>query len=139
MHTYGMTEEKAKHILDFLARNAGYCKMSIRRKYGPDKSRQFVIVCKRKLEPDDMLYDDDYLLYAANRLWPHLLVISIESKSYANALKTIFKLSRDGKDIFCSNSLVLSARTSLEEILIEMDLKDEFYRRTSKKNSRLSC
>ena len=123
MHEYGMTEEKAKHILDFLAKKAGYCKLSIRCKYGPDKSRQFVIVCKRKLELDDMLYDDDYLLYAANRLWPHLLVISIGSKSYANALKTILKLSKNGKDIFCRNSLVLSAQTSLEEILIEMDLE----------------
>ena len=39
------------------------------------------------------------------------------------ALKTILKLSKNGKDIFCRNSLVLSAQTSLEEILIEMDLE----------------
>ena len=39
-------EDKAKEILDFLARDAGYCKLSIKCRYGPDKSKHFFIACK---------------------------------------------------------------------------------------------
>ena len=119
-----LSEDKAKEILDFLAREAGYCKLFIRRKYSYEKSRQFVVACKVKLELDDTLYDLDHQLYAANRLCPNFLIVSLKSMSYVNALKTILKLSKDGKDIFCRNSLMLPAYTSLEEIIIKMDLKD---------------
>ena len=118
-----LDEDKAKEILDFLARKAGYCKLSIKRKHDNDKSRQFVIACKPKLDLDDTLYDIDYVLYAANRLCPNFLVISLRSMSYANALKTMLKLSRSGKDMFCRTNLMLPAYTSLEEIIIKMDLE----------------
>lgn len=117
-----MTEDKAKKILDFLAKKAGYRELSIKSKYGSDKVSQFFIVCKRKLEPNDVFYDVDYRLYVAYHLYQDFSIISIGSKSYANALKTMLEISKDGKDIFCRYSLMLPARTNLEEILIEMDL-----------------
>ena len=118
-----LTEDKAKEILDFLARKAGYCKLSIICKYDPDKSRQFIIACKPKLNLDNTLYDVDYVLYAAHHSRPDFLTISIRSMSYANALKTVLKLSKNGKDIFCRNNLILPVHTSLEEIIIKMDLE----------------
>lgn len=122
MHTYDLTEDKAKEVLDFLAKKAGYCKLSIKCKYGSDKSRQFIIACKRKLEPNDVFYDVDYRLYVAYHLYQDFSIISIGSKSYANALKIMLEMSKNGKDIFCRYSLMLPARTNLEEILIKMDL-----------------
>ena len=119
-----LSEDKAKKILDFLAKKAGYRELSIRSKYCSDKANHFFIICKQKLEPDDVFYDVDYRLYVANHLYPNFSIISINSKSYANALKIMLEMSKDGKDIFCRYSLMLPARTNLEEILIEMDLKN---------------
>ena len=117
-------EEKAKEILDFLVKKAGYCELSIRSRYGHYKSSQFVITCKPKLDLDNTLYDIDYQLwYAANHSFPNFSIISLRSMSYTNALKTVLKLSRSGKDIFCRNNLILPVHTSLEEIIIKMDLE----------------
>ena len=120
-----LTEEKAKEVLDFLVEKAGYRELSIRSKYGSDKVSQFFIICKRKLEPDDVFYDVDYRLYATNHSYPTFVIIAIRSKSYVNALTTMLEMSKHGKDIFCRNNLILPVHTSLEEILIEMDLENE--------------
>ena len=95
-----MTEEKAKEVLDFLAEKAGYRKLSIRSKYGSDKVNQFFIICKRKLEPDDVFYDVDYRLYATKHSYPTFVIIAIRSKSYVNALTTMLEMSKHGKDIY---------------------------------------
>ena len=103
-----LSEDKAKEILDFLAKKAGYCKLSIKCKrnyalnyaFNYDKSKQFVIACKAKLELDDTAHDVDYLLYAAKNLCPNVLTIFLRSMSYVNALKTMLEMSKNGKDIF---------------------------------------
>ena len=50
------------------------------------------------------------------------LVITLGSRSYAKMLEYLLKLSQSGKEIRCFN-VFLPACCSIEEILIEMDLK----------------
>ena len=114
-----MTEKKAKEILDFLAKNAGFDEIAIKIKH---PSKQYIIGCKRHYDNGIIFY----LLYAVSTN-KSIDVLSIRSMSYKEALKTLLKKSReDAKYIWCCSSdrLFLSRHASLEEILIEMDLSN---------------
>ena len=107
-----MTEDKAKQILDFLARKIGYDEVVI--------SRRFAMVGCRK-------QDDIHFLYMlSNDVNISTSICCSSSMSYAEALENILKMSKDA-NIYSGfvKNLFLRQNTSLEELLIEMDLKDE--------------
>ena len=113
-----MTENKAKEILDFLAKKAGFEEIAIKLKY---PSKHYMLGCKSHYDNGIIFY----VLFVKSESNKSNDVLSIRSMSYKEALENLLKKSReDAKDIWCCSSerLFLSRHASLEEILIEMDL-----------------
>ena len=117
-----LSEEKAKDILEFLARKIGCDNISFAKSM--NDAYNYIIVC------------ECLGCYAVcdTRLMP----IGVCSPLYAKILEGLLEMSKDGKDIFCVSifcasrkKLFLHARASLEEILIEMDLDNGLKRRKS--------
>ena len=112
-----LSEEKAKDILEFLARKIGCDNISFAKSM--NDAYNYIIVC------------ECLGCYAVcdTRLMP----IGVCSPLYAKILEGLLEMSKDGKDIFCGfkDKLFLHAHTSLEEILIEMDLDNGLKRRKS--------
>ena len=111
-----LNEDQAKHILDVLARKTGYDNINVIKSELGSKHNMYFIVCG---------FLDKHIRYALCDV--HLMPIYVCSSSYAKILECLLEMSKDGKDIFggSKDKLFLHAHISLEEILIEMDLKDE--------------
>ena len=107
-----LTEEKAKEILDFLARKLGYESFSLSRGWG---------ICKI---PKHRMYDPGYDRLCLDCYVPYFM--KRKTKTYAQALDAMLKTSRYGKDIWCGipAMVYLPACSSLEQILIHMDLEE---------------
>ena len=109
-----LTEEKAKEVLDFLARKLGYESFSLSRGWGICK------VPKHKMYNKDPGYDRlclyCYVPYFMTR----------KTKTYVQALDAMLEMSKDGKDIWCGvpAMVYLPASSSLEQVLIRMDLEE---------------
>ena len=115
-----MTEDKAKEILDFLAKKAGFEEIAIKLKY-LYPSKHYILGCKKHYDNGIIFY----VLFAESKSNKSNDVLSIRSMSYKEALENLLNKSRkDAKDIWCCSSerVFLSRHASLEEILIEMDL-----------------
>ena len=122
----GLSEDQAKHILNVLARKTGHDSIDvIKSKLGSKHNMLYLIACRR------LNTNISYVLCDA-----YLMPIYICSSSYAKILEGLLEMSKDGKHIFCGfkDKLFLHAHTSLEEILIEMDLDNGLKRRKSKKD-----
>ena len=111
-----LSEEKAKEILDFLARKIGYDNICVIKSMHELKHdvHSNLIVCKFSNKRTCHILCD-----------AHWMPIDVCSSSYAKILECLLEMSKDGKDIFggSNDKLFLHAYISLEEILIEMDLK----------------
>ena len=109
-----LSEEKAKEILDFLARKIGYDNICVIKSMHELKHdvHSNLIVCKFSNKRTCHILCD-----------AHWMPIDVCSSSYAKILEYLFEMSKAGKDIICREKLFLHAHTSLEEILIEMDLE----------------
>ena len=114
-----LTEDQAKEILDFLAKKAGFEEIAIEDNF---PTKHYTIECKKGII--------SYYLYAASESNKFNDILSICSMSYKDALENLLKKSReDAKDVWCCSRLFLFRHTSLEEILIEMDLENGLDRR----------
>ena len=112
-----MTEEKAKDILDFLARKIGYEGFSLSRGWG---------MCEI---PKHRMYNQMYNPPGYDRLclnYYEPYFMKRKTKTYAQALDAMLKTSRYGKDIWCGipAMVYLPAHSSLEQVLIRMDLEE---------------
>ena len=109
-----LSEDKAKEVLDFLARKSGYDNIDVIKSELGSKHKLYFIVCG---------FLDKHIRYALCDVY--LMPIYVCSSSYAKILECLLEMSKDGKDIFggSNDKLFLHAYISLEEILIEMDLK----------------
>lgn len=109
-----LTENKAKEILDFLARKLGYEGFSLSRGWGMCK------ISKHKIHSKDPGYDRLCL----NHYEPYFM--KMKTKTYVQALDAMLKTSRYGKDIWCGipAMVYLPAHSSLEQVLIRMDLEE---------------
>ena len=110
-----LSEDQAKHILNVLARKTGHDNIDfIKSKLG-SKHNMYLVACG---------FLDTHIRYVLCDVY--LMPIYICSSSYAKILEGLLEMSKDGKDIFCGSKekLFLHAYTSLEEILIEMDLEN---------------
>ena len=125
-----MTEKKAKEILDFLARKTGNAEFKLVEHFRnfslgqlQDSSKSWVATVKYESFVEILWFK------SSNRM---ILAVKSKDKSYAKVLDEIFKLSKDGIDIRCLRlsrhdarrniDVFLPACSSLEEILVEMDL-----------------
>ena len=111
-----MTENKAKEILDFLARRIGFDEFAICPVITNSFASDYLVVCKHSNSP--IRYA---LCFDSTIKHP----IYVNSTLFANVLKKLLKFSRCMKEnIYCGSSkrIFLGHDTSLEEILIEMDL-----------------
>ena len=106
-----MTEEKAKDILDFLARKVGCLRVDIRR---PHENYKGFIGC--------ISSNPTRFRVLANGTTA--MCITSKDCSYAECLRKIFKMSKAGYaiKIYAWQNLFLEANTDLENILVEMDL-----------------
>lgn len=111
-----LSEDQAKHILNILARKIGYDSIDVVKSKLESKHNMYLIACRSLDKHINYILCDTYLM-----------PIYICSLSYAKILEGLLEMSKDGKDIFCGSKdkLFLHAHTSLEEILIEIDLKNE--------------
>ena len=120
-----MTEEKAKEILDFLAKRINFDEFvvcpALKNKcsfatYYRSFASDYLGACKHFNSPVRfMLYFDETIRN----------LIYMSSPSFVEVLEKLLKFSRCMKeDIYCGSSerIFLGHDTSLEEILIEMDL-----------------
>ena len=109
-----LTENKAKHILDFLAQRLGYEGFSLSRGWGMCE------IPKHKMYDGDCRYDRLCL----NHYEPYFM--KRKTKTYVQALDTMFEMSRYGKDIWCGipAMVYLPAHSSLEQVMIHMDLEE---------------
>ena len=105
-----MTEEKAKEILDFLARKAGCVEVDIRIS---EVDGIGIIGC----------ISSNLIKFRA-LIAGNILRITSKDCSYAECLRKIFKMSKAGYaiKIYAWQNLFLEANTDLENILVEMDL-----------------
>ena len=114
-----MTEEQAKEILGFLAKRAGYQTITL-----AFEKNYFLYA---EPTPDELWHLTLYLNFKRTYLETTNFgnPISIGSCSFKAYLDKLLKLSRNGYDIyvFGHDCVFLRKNTSLEEILIEMDLK----------------
>lgn len=113
----GLSEEKAKEVLDFLARKSGHDNVCvIKSKLGSKHNMYYLIMCG---------FLDKHIRHVLCDAY--LMPIYVCSSSYAKILEYLLKMSKAGKYIWCGSidrkeKLFLHAHTSLEEILVEMDL-----------------
>lgn len=125
-----LSEEKTKHILDFLAKKFGYDEFALNDKQiGLIKKNdsQFVTFYAIK-EPNYYWITPNGLLYNANGSW--LGFKPIEAKSYVKCLKMMLMLVEKGYLITTYNAFYnnfiynnfIAPFTTLEELLIEYDL-----------------
>lgn len=113
-----MTEDKAKQILDFLARKIGYDEVVINHQFAlENNTNAYVLGCKK-------LNDIHFLYIWSNDMNTITLIGCSNPMSYAEALENMLEISKD-TNIYSGfiNKLFLHAHASLEEILVEMDLK----------------
>lgn len=115
-----MTEDKAKEILDFLARRIGFDETDICPVITNSFASDYLVICK---------HSNSSIRYALcfDETIKH--PIYINSSSFINVLEKLFKFSRCMKEnIYCGSSkrIFLKYDVSLEEILIEMDLERWF-------------
>ena len=121
----GVTEDKAKEVLDFLARKIGYDGIQLYEhddfwsKFG--YGRLFYIRCIAYSDTGDIA-TTAYLYYKS------CAAIMVPNR-YDEALKHLIELSSAGKEITYGTydncvKVFLPAYSSLEEILIEMDLEN---------------
>lgn len=152
-----MAKRSAKHILDFLAKKDGGIRFKL------DVDTELIPQCNKHMIDDLPGKQQETnarrwlagVEYKSLEPWnkhtsifnpitffdsscKKLLVITSGSRSYAKMLEYILELSRSGKEIRCFG-VFLPACCSLEEILVEMDLKDGLDRKKSKRNLRLPC
>ena len=112
-----LSEKQAKEVLNFLTRKIGYDNIDvIKSRLKHKHNKLYFIMCGFLDKHMHHVLCDAYLMpiYAC-------------SSSYAKILEYLFEMSKAGKDIWCGSidrkeKLFLHAYTSLEEILIEMDL-----------------
>ena len=123
-----MTEEKAKNILDFLARKIGYDGIQL---YEHNdfwtngfSCKLFYIRCIAYSDYTGDIVDSAYLYYKS-------YAAIVTPNRYDEALKHLIEWSSTGKEIRYGNEfkVFLPAYSSLEEILIEMDLENGLDRR----------
>ena len=109
-----LTENKAKEILDFLARKLDYESFSLVHGWGICK------IPKHKIRNKCLGYDRLCL----DRYVPYFM--KIKTKTYVQALDAMLKTSRYGKDIWCGvpAMVYLPAHSSLEQVMIRMDLEE---------------
>ena len=81
---------------------------------------------KHKTYGDDFEYDRLCL----DRYVPYFM--KSKTKTYAQALDAMLEMSRYGKDIWCGipAMVYLPARSSLEQVLIRMDLEETLISKT---------
>ena len=125
-------EEKAKKILDFLARKMSNAEFKLIERFWKnnnldqpqDASKSWVATVKYESFVEMLWFKSSSSM---------ILVVKSKDKSYAKVLDEILKLSKDGIDIRCLRisrhdarrniDVFLPAYSSLEKILVEMDLK----------------
>ena len=112
-----MTEDKAKEILDFLAKRIGFDETNICPVITNSFASDYLVICK---------HFNSSIRYALcfDETIKH--PIYTNSTSFANVLKKLLKFSRCMKEnVYCGSNkrIFLRRNVSLEEILIEMDLK----------------
>ena len=110
-----LTEDKAKEILDFLARKAGYDCVEIH--YASNVDRRIPRCCTW-LHPS---FNNSKAV--VGNIWSSVQQFVICKKSYAMLLEKMLKTSSKGFDVYGGNKILLPSRSILEAILIEMDLK----------------
>ena len=114
----GMTEEKAKEILDFLARKIGFDRFVIEfdiEEYLDDREC-YVAGCMK----NGYSIGIDLMQVESNGGWD---LVRMSSLSYVKMLENLLEMSRIGGRFICESREFLPANTFLESILIEMDLK----------------
>ena len=109
-----MTDERAKEILDFLARKAGFDGFTPRSWYGLDGNFKCIAA----------VFDSDHRL---NHLYAYdenyWVTIDMRKKTdYARALEKMLEWSSKGENVETINKMYLPAYASLEQIEVEMDL-----------------
>ena len=109
-----MTDKKAKEILDFLARRAGYCSFAVF--YSISEYMPCV------LEETGCMKHSLYQIIKPSPIGSKILLSNV---NYRNVLSNFLKYSEDGYDIETDNigEIFLPAHSSLEQILVEMDLE----------------
>ena len=119
----GMTEDKAKEILDFLAKKFGYDGIQLYKHndfwtnvFG---NKLFYIRCITHSNYTNNVTDASFLYGKSG-------VAIMVPNLYDEALKQLIEISSAGEEITNSNrsKVFLPAYSSLEEILIEMDLEN---------------
>lgn len=115
-----MTDERAKKILDFLARRTGYEKFIIDDVYDYQNNGliRFIASC--------VFYEPDYtnIMHLFFKKDNHYSWMTISKKdSYAEILEMMLKIVNDDKQgIETLDKTFLPKNTSLEQLEIEMDL-----------------
>ena len=138
-----MTKCNAKEVLDFLAKKNGGMrfKLDVDSELIPQYNKHMICDMSGKQQktgarrwiagveyksPDPLLntrmpiFHPITVFDSSCKKW---LVMTLGSRSYAKMLEYIFEMSQSGKEIRCFGGAFLPAYSSLEEILIELDLK----------------